>query len=126
MTYLQRFPVTMVKIDQSFVAGLGQNPRDDAIVRAVNTLGSSLGMAVIAEGVESEAQSDALRSAGCPLAQGFLFSRPAARTMAEGLPRSAERACAAEPFTSTCFACKGWQPRRARVIEPREGSQCFE
>ncbi len=76
LTYLQRLPLTMVKIDRSFVAGLGQNPRDDAIVRAVITLGTSLDMTVVAEGVETEAQSAALRSAGCPLAQGFLFSRP--------------------------------------------------
>jgi diguanylate cyclase (GGDEF)-like protein/PAS domain S-box-containing protein len=76
LTYLQRFPVTMVKIDQSFVAGLGHNPRDEAIVRAVTTLGASLDMAVVAEGVETEAQSAALLATGCPLAQGFLFSRP--------------------------------------------------
>jgi diguanylate cyclase (GGDEF)-like protein/PAS domain S-box-containing protein len=76
LTYLQRFPVTMVKIDRSFVAGLGQNARDDAIVRAVITLGASLDMAVVAEGVETQAQSAALRSESCPLAQGFLFSHP--------------------------------------------------
>jgi diguanylate cyclase (GGDEF)-like protein len=76
LTYLQRFPVSVVKIDRSFVAGLGQNPRDDAIVRAVVTLGSSLDMTVVAEGVETEAQVESLRAAGCSHAQGFLFSRP--------------------------------------------------
>jgi diguanylate cyclase (GGDEF)-like protein/PAS domain S-box-containing protein len=87
LTYLQRFPVSTVKIDRSFVAGLGVNSRDDAIVRAVITLGASLDTAVVAEGVETEAQLAALRSAGCPLAQGFLFSRPVPAAQArQGFP----------------------------------------
>jgi diguanylate cyclase (GGDEF)-like protein/PAS domain S-box-containing protein len=76
LTYLKSLPVNIVKIDRSFVAGLGQNSRDAAIVRAVVALGDSLDMSVIAEGVETEDQAAALRSAGCPLAQGFLFGHP--------------------------------------------------
>ncbi len=84
LTYLQRFPVSVVKIDRSFVAGLGQSTRDDAIVRAVIALGSSLDMTLIAEGVETEAQAEALSSAGCPYAQGYLFSRPVPKHLLEG------------------------------------------
>jgi diguanylate cyclase (GGDEF)-like protein/PAS domain S-box-containing protein len=79
LTYLQRFPVGVVKIDRSFVSGLGSNPRDEAIVRGVITLGSSLDMLLVAEGVEEPAQADALRAAGCPYAQGYLFGRPQPR-----------------------------------------------
>ena len=79
LTYLQRFPVGAVKIDRSFVNGLGSNARDEAIVRGVITLGSSLDMILVAEGVEEQAQADALRAAGCPYAQGYLFGRPQPR-----------------------------------------------
>ncbi len=76
LTYLRRFPITTVKIDQSFVAGLGFDPRDAAIVSAVTTLGSALGMQVVAEGVEIERQAVELRRLGCERAQGYLFGRP--------------------------------------------------
>ncbi len=77
LTYLQRFPVTTVKVDRSFVAGLGVSARDDAIVGAVTALGTVLGLNVIAEGVETERQAEVLHGFGCRQAQGFLFSRPA-------------------------------------------------
>jgi diguanylate cyclase (GGDEF)-like protein/PAS domain S-box-containing protein len=79
LTYLQRFPIGVVKIDRSFVLGLACNARDEAIVRAVISLGSSLDMLLVAEGVEAQAQADALRDAGCPYAQGYLFGRPQPR-----------------------------------------------
>ncbi len=85
LTYLQRFPVSVVKIDRSFVAGLGQRPRDDAIVRAVIALGTSMDMTLIAEGVETEAQAEALRSAGCQYAQGYRFSRPVPKELLDSL-----------------------------------------
>ncbi len=84
LTYLQRFPVGVVKIDRSFVSGLGSNPRDEAIVRAVISLGSSLDMALVAEGVEEGSQADALHAAGCQYAQGYLFGRPQPKVMLEG------------------------------------------
>ncbi|MFL5332990.1 MAG: putative bifunctional diguanylate cyclase/phosphodiesterase, partial [Geminicoccaceae bacterium] len=77
LSYLLRFPFSKVKIDQSFVRGLGD--RGDsaaAIVRAVVGLGVSLNMTVIAEGVETEDQLDQLAAQGLNEAQGYLFSRP--------------------------------------------------
>ncbi|HEX4431051.1 MAG TPA: EAL domain-containing protein [Frankiaceae bacterium] len=76
LTYLQRFPVSVMKIDHSFTAGIGASPRDDAIVEAITTLGNALGIAVIAEGVEQQDQADALRRFGCDRVQGFLFGAP--------------------------------------------------
>jgi diguanylate cyclase (GGDEF)-like protein len=76
LTYLRRFPIDAVKIDRSFVSGLATSPEDSAIVGAVISLGRSLGLPVIAEGVETNAQAEQLAALGCGLAQGFLFSRP--------------------------------------------------
>lgn len=77
--YLQRFPVDIVKIDQSFVANLGDDGEAGAITDAVVKIGEALDLEVIAEGVENAAQKSALRDLGCPLAQGFYFSRPQPR-----------------------------------------------
>lgn len=74
--YLKRFPVDIVKIDRSFVDGLGHDPDDEAIVSAVLGLGHALGLRVVAEGVENETQMQALSALGCDSAQGFLISRP--------------------------------------------------
>ena len=76
LTYLQRFPVSTLKVDRSFIAGLDTNPRDDAIVGAVTALGHTLGISVVAEGVEQQSQAEALRRLGCERAQGFLFGVP--------------------------------------------------
>ncbi|MGN8244789.1 EAL domain-containing protein [Cellulomonas soli] len=76
LAYLQRFPVATVKIDRSFVAGLGVNARDDAIVAAVAALGSTLGLQVVAEGVESPEQVAHLLRLGCTVGQGFHLGRP--------------------------------------------------
>jgi len=76
LTYLRRFPIDAVKIDRSFVSGLVTSPEDSAIVGAVISMGRSLGLHVIAEGVETSAQAEELAALGCGLAQGFLFARP--------------------------------------------------
>ena len=76
LTYLRRFPIDAVKIDRSFVSGLVTSPEDSAIVGAVISMGRSLGLHVIAEGVETSAQAEELAALGCALAQGFLFARP--------------------------------------------------
>jgi diguanylate cyclase (GGDEF)-like protein/PAS domain S-box-containing protein len=73
---LRRFPVDEVKIDRSFVARLGTDPADAAIVAAVVSLGHALGVSVVGEGVETEAQLDELRELGADAAQGFLFAPP--------------------------------------------------
>jgi len=74
--YLRRFPVDEIKIDRSFVARLGIDPEDAAIVAAVVSLGHALGVGVVGEGVETEGQLDALRDLGADAAQGFFFAPP--------------------------------------------------
>lgn len=65
-----------MKIDRSFVEGLGRSAEDAAIVEAIISMGEALRVGVIAEGVETQAQADRLQALGCKLAQGHLFSRP--------------------------------------------------
>jgi diguanylate cyclase (GGDEF)-like protein/PAS domain S-box-containing protein len=72
--YLKRFPVDVVKVDRSFVDGLGIDPEDSAIVAAVVSLGHALGLEVVAEGVETERQLAELVRLGCDQAQGFWFA----------------------------------------------------
>jgi diguanylate cyclase len=74
MSYLKQFPVQELKIDRSFVSGTPQDRTDTAIVRALIVLGHSLGMRVVAEGVETEAQRAALQALHCDIYQGFLCS----------------------------------------------------
>ena len=76
LTYLRRFPVDFVKIDRSFVGGLGADREDTAIVTAVIGLGKALGLSTVAEGVETAGQLALLRDLGCDLAQGYYFARP--------------------------------------------------
>jgi EAL domain-containing protein (putative c-di-GMP-specific phosphodiesterase class I) len=76
LSYLSRFPIDRLKIDQSFVSALGKDSSATAIASAVVTLGHSLGLRVIAEGVETQAQLNALRDLGCDEIQGYLFSKP--------------------------------------------------
>jgi diguanylate cyclase (GGDEF)-like protein len=76
LAYLRRLPIDEIKIDRSFVQGMGTDLSDLAIVRAIVDLGHSLGLSVVAEGVEEEAARDALRDMKCNQAQGFLIARP--------------------------------------------------
>jgi diguanylate cyclase (GGDEF)-like protein/PAS domain S-box-containing protein len=76
LTYLKRFPVEAIKIDRSFVSGLGIEDEDSTIVEAVIQLGRALGLTVVAEGVESPLQLQRLRDLKCDRGQGYLFGRP--------------------------------------------------
>lgn len=78
LSYLKRFPISKIKIDQSFVRSLETDPVDAAIVRSVINLGHSLNMKVLAEGVETAGQRDILGNEGCDYIQGFFYSKPLA------------------------------------------------
>ena len=76
LSYLRSFPVDLLKVDRSFVAGLGAEGGDEAIVAAIIRLAHTLGLEAVAEGVETPAQLARLRALGCNLAQGFYLARP--------------------------------------------------
>jgi diguanylate cyclase (GGDEF)-like protein len=76
LAYLRQLPVDEVKIDKSFVFGMGSDLGDLAVVRSIVELGHSLGLVVVAEGVEEDAARDQLAEMGCDVAQGYLISRP--------------------------------------------------
>ena len=76
LSYLQRFSYDTLKIDRSFVSTMSDKVDSSAIVEAIINLGATLGMTVIAEGVETDDQVRRLRAMNCPEAQGYLFSHP--------------------------------------------------
>jgi EAL domain-containing protein (putative c-di-GMP-specific phosphodiesterase class I) len=75
LSYLRSFPFDKIKIDRSFVHDIGANTDSQAIVRAIVSLGSSLGIKITAEGVENERDLAYLKAEGCTEGQGFLFSK---------------------------------------------------
>lgn len=85
LSYLTRLPLDQLKIDRSFVRNLPDSPSDSAVVQTIITLATTLGLAVIAEGVETEAQRRFLSEHGCPTFQGYLYSRPVPIEEFEGM-----------------------------------------
>jgi diguanylate cyclase (GGDEF)-like protein len=76
LSYLRRFPVSTLKLDQSFVSGMQANADDAAFVRGVVALAGALHLEITAEGIETSQQMDALRLLGCSIGQGYYFARP--------------------------------------------------
>lgn len=91
LAYLNRFPIDGLKIDRSFMPADPSQPRDGAIAGAIISLAASMGLSVVAEGVETEAQRAFLIARGCPRAQGFLFARAMPAAAMEALLRGDSR-----------------------------------
>ena len=88
LAYLTTLPISELKIDRSFVRDLGMTPQSSAVVTAIIALARSLGLRVIAEGVENLRQMEVLHRLGCGIMQGFLFSKPQARRRHRALARA--------------------------------------
>ena len=76
LSYLKRFPVDVLKVDKSFVRDMSEDNNDRALVKAIVNMASSLGLAVVAEGVETLSQISLLENEGCRYVQGYYFSKP--------------------------------------------------
>ena len=106
LLYLKRFPVGLLKIDQSFVADLGRDPEDEAIAQAIVSLAGALGVRVVAEGVETETQEARLLDYNCDFGQGYLYGKALTITESERLliqpaRRSGPRVKTASSATAT-------------------------
>jgi EAL domain-containing protein (putative c-di-GMP-specific phosphodiesterase class I) len=92
LAYLHRFPVDILKIDSAFINRLNETDRDFELVRNILQIGRSLGMATVAEGIETAEQRHMLGELGCEFGQGFLFARPMPVGDVEPWLQSSERA----------------------------------
>jgi EAL domain-containing protein (putative c-di-GMP-specific phosphodiesterase class I) len=85
LSYLQRIPVDVLKVDRSFVAALDDDGQSRALLEAILGVGRALSLAVVAEGVEEQSQLSTLEEIGCELAQGYLMGRPCRAEVIENL-----------------------------------------
>lgn len=133
LQHLKCCPITTLKIDQSFVAELADDARDQTIVRAVIQLAHGLGMDVVAEGVETTTSLAQLRQADCDAVQGFLFARPMPPAAFVGFVNQWRGATmnVNEPTTSCCVCCKeipldaAFTPEGAEYVEHFCGLDCY-
>ena len=135
LQHLKCCPFTTLKVDQSFVARLADDARDQTIVHAVIQLAHGLGMDVVAEGVETPASLALLRQAGCDAVQGFLFAKPMpaaefARFVEQR--RNATMSNAISPTPNCCVCCKeipldaAFTPEGAEYVEHFCGLECYQ
>jgi len=96
MSYLKRFPIHALKIDRSFIQELPGNMDDAAITKAIVSMANSLGIAIVAEGVETTEQMEFLRENGCKVSQGFFFGRAVPPDQIAGLVKSISEGMAAD------------------------------
>ncbi|MFF2147437.1 putative bifunctional diguanylate cyclase/phosphodiesterase [Kitasatospora sp. NPDC058190] len=89
LSYLRELPISILKIDKSFIDGLGRSPQQYALVEGITRIADTLDVQVIAEGIEHPDQRDLLAAMGCPLGQGYLFARPMDGPQARALVRRA-------------------------------------
>jgi EAL domain-containing protein (putative c-di-GMP-specific phosphodiesterase class I) len=89
LSYLRSLPFDMLKIARPFIEGAARRPQEASFLRMILELGRTLGLQVVAEGIETGEQLELLRSLGCEYGQGFLLGRPAPAIEAVGLPRAA-------------------------------------
>jgi EAL domain-containing protein (putative c-di-GMP-specific phosphodiesterase class I) len=134
LQHLKCCPITTLKVDQSFVARLADDARDQAIVHAVIQLAHGLGMDVVAEGVETPESLALLRQAGCDAVQGFLFDRPMpAEAFADFIARWRNTTMSANDSTTVncCVCCKeipidaAFTPEGAEYVEHFCGLDCY-
>jgi diguanylate cyclase (GGDEF)-like protein/PAS domain S-box-containing protein len=111
MAYLQKFALDYLKIDRSFVNGMGEDASSRALCQAIVVMAHALGMKVVAEGIETQAQYDWLRDAGCDYGQGFLMSRPLK-------PDAFEAFVGLAPATAAAAALPAPKRLRARAGPP--------
>jgi diguanylate cyclase len=97
LAYLKRLPIDKFKIDRSFVKELPHQGDDVAIVTAVISMASALGLQVVAEGVETDAQRELLTRLGCDHGQGYFFSRPVPAAQLQAMLPSVRRRAALPP-----------------------------
>jgi diguanylate cyclase (GGDEF)-like protein/PAS domain S-box-containing protein len=97
LNYVRRFPIDILKVDKSFVSGVGHDSSNDGVTRAIVSIGQSLSLRTVAEGVETLEQMERLRDLGCLLAQGYLFSPPVGRDAFETLLQTWDGSAFAAP-----------------------------
>jgi diguanylate cyclase (GGDEF)-like protein/PAS domain S-box-containing protein len=120
LSYLRRFPISALKVDRSFVGGIGPDGEHTEIARAIVTLAHSLRMEAVAEGIESEYQLAQLRGIGCEHGQGYIFSEPVgAEEAAALLVHENAEACACRTTRNVLRRQAGSEGGRAGAVERR-------
>ncbi|HUP72152.1 MAG TPA: EAL domain-containing protein [Acidimicrobiales bacterium] len=119
LTYVQRFPIDVIKIDRSFVATLETDPGGGAIAGGIVMLARSLGIRTVAEGVETARQADMLRDLGCDLAQGWFFGRPKPAVDIERLLRTQQDSAYPEPTLTVAHLTDPSPSPASTANEPR-------
>jgi EAL domain-containing protein (putative c-di-GMP-specific phosphodiesterase class I) len=118
LSYLKLFPVSCVKIDRSFVLGLGRHESDSSLVAAIIAMGTALDLESVAEGVETRDQAQRLFALGCRQAQGYLYAPAIA---AEDVPAALERLGVVGVPRCCCRATAGGNPS----ISSTSGTPCW-